>query len=59
MGCIALGLMLVAEFRLGLWIRGITIREYFVARDPVSGTVYFMTLGAFAGVPMFVGRPRL
>jgi hypothetical protein len=47
-GCIALGLMLVAEFTLGLWIRGTTIREYFEARDPVSGAVYFMTRGAFA-----------
>jgi len=58
MGCIALGLMLVAEFTLGLWIRGTTIRGYFAARDPVSGTVYFMTLGAFAVIPIFVGRLR-
>jgi hypothetical protein len=57
-GCIALGLMLVAEFTLGLWIRGTTIREYFAARDPISGTVYFMTLGAFAVIPIFAGRPR-
>ena len=58
MGCIALGLMLVAEFTLGLWIRGTTIRGYFAARDPVSGAVYFMTLGAFAVIPGFAGRPR-
>jgi hypothetical protein len=58
MGCIALGLMLAAEFTLGLWIRGMTIRGYFAARDPVSGTVYFMTLGAFAVIPIFVGRLR-
>jgi len=56
MGCIALGLMLVAEFTLGLWIRGITIREDFAARDPISGTVYFLTLGAFAVIPIFVGQ---
>ena len=58
MGCIALGLMLLAEFTLGLWIRGTTLREYFAARDPVSGTVYFVALGAFAVIPIFVGRPR-
>ena len=58
MGCIALGLMLVAEFTLGLWIRGTTIRGYFAARDPVSGAVYFMTLGAFAVIPIFAGRPH-
>ena len=57
MGCIALGLMLLAEFTLGLWIRGTTVREYFAARDPVSGTVYFVALGAFAVIPIFVGRP--
>ena len=55
-GGIALGLMLVAEFTLGLWIRGMTIREYFAAREPVSGTAYFMTLGAFAVIPIFVGQ---
>jgi hypothetical protein len=58
MGCIAFGLMLVAEFTLGLWIRGLTIREYFATRDPISGTAYFMTLGAFAVIPIFAGRPR-
>jgi len=58
MGCIALGLMLVAEFTLGLWMRGMTIREYFAARDPVSGTAYFLTLGAFAAIPIFAGRGR-
>ena len=58
LGCIALGLMLLVEFTLVLWIRGLTIRGYFETRDPVSGTVYFVTLGAFAVIPIFVGRPR-
>jgi hypothetical protein len=58
MGCIALGLMLLVEFTVVLWIRGMTIRGYFETRDPVSGTVYFVTLGAFAVVPVFVGRRR-
>lgn len=58
MGCVALGLMLVAEFTLGLWMRGMTIREYFAARDPVSGAAYFLTLGAFAVIPIFAGRGR-
>jgi hypothetical protein len=56
MGCIALGLMLTAEFTLGLWIRETTIRGYYAARDPISGTVHFMTLGAFAVIPIFVGQ---
>jgi hypothetical protein len=58
MGCIALALMLLVEFTFVLWIRGMTIRGYFESRDPVSGAIYFLALGAFAVVPIFVGRPR-
>ena len=58
LGCIALGLMLLVEFTVVLWIRGLTLRGYFETRDPVSGAVYFLTLGAFAVIPAFVGRPR-
>ena len=58
LGCIALGFMLAVEFTVVLWIRGMTIRGYFAARDPISGAVYFVTLGAFAVIPIFVGRPR-
>jgi hypothetical protein len=36
MGCIALGLVLIAEFTLVLWLRGLSISEYFASRDPVS-----------------------
>jgi hypothetical protein len=56
LGCIALGLMLLVEFTFVLWVRGLTIRGYFETRDPVSGAVYFLALGAFAVIPMFVGR---
>ncbi len=55
-GCVALALMLLVEFTFVLWIRGITIREYFATRDPISGSVYFLTLGAFAVIPVFVER---
>jgi hypothetical protein len=59
MGCIALSLMLLVEFSFVMWIRGLTLRGYFETRDPVSGTVYFLTLGAFAAIPMFVEKlPR-
>jgi hypothetical protein len=56
MGCVALGLLLVAEFILVLWLQGLSIREYLATRDPVSGTVYYLMLGVFAIVPLFVGR---
>ena len=55
-GCVALGLMLLVEFTFVLWIRGLTLREYFAARDPISGGVYFLTLAAFSVIPAFVGR---
>jgi len=57
-GCIALGLMLLVEFTVVLWIRGLTIRGYLETRDPVSEAVYFATLAAFAVIPIFVGRRR-
>ena len=56
MGCIALGLLLVAEFTLVLWLRGLSISEYLASRDPVSGTVYYVTLGVFAIMPLLVAR---
>jgi hypothetical protein len=54
MGCIALLLLLVAEFGFMLRLRGLTIREYFASRDPVSGTVYYVMLAVFAVMPLLV-----
>ncbi|MFI5092005.1 MAG: hypothetical protein ACHQIK_01050 [Candidatus Acidiferrales bacterium] len=56
MGGIALGLLLVAEFGLVLWLRGLSIKGYLATRDPVSGTVYYVMLGAFAVMPLLVAR---
>jgi hypothetical protein len=56
MGCIALALVLIAEFTLALWLRGLTIAEYVASRDPVSGTVYYVMLGMFAIMPLLVTR---
>jgi hypothetical protein len=56
MGGSALGLLLFAEFGLVVWLRGISMKEYFATRDPVSGTVYYVTLGLFAIMPLFVAR---
>src|SRR5690349_7647726 len=54
MGGIGLSLLLVAEFGLVPWLRGISIREYLATRDPVSGAVYYLLLGVFAIMPLFV-----
>jgi hypothetical protein len=55
-GLVALGLLLVAEFTVVLQVRGLTIREYIVSRDPVAGTVYIVMLGLFAIMPLLVAR---
>jgi hypothetical protein len=55
-GCAALGLMLVAEFMLVIWLRGLSISEYLARRDPVSGGVYYVLLGIFAVMPVLVAR---
>ena len=56
MGFVALGLLLLAEFGLVLWFRGLSIRDYLATRDPVSGTVYYVMLGVFAIMPLLVAR---
>ena len=47
-GFVALGLLLLAELAVVLWLRKLTIREYLANRDPVAGTVYIVMLGVFA-----------
>jgi hypothetical protein len=54
MGCIALVLMLL--FRLVLWLRGFSIRQYLASCDSVAGTVYYMVLVLFAVMPLLVAR---
>jgi len=56
MGCMALVLMLVAEFGFVLWIRGFSIRDYLSTRDPVSGAAYYLMLVVFAVMPLLVAR---
>ena len=56
MGGVALSLLLIAEFTLVLWLRGLSIRDYLAGRDPVAGTVYYVMLGVFAVMPLLVAR---
>ena len=56
MGCVALGLLLVAEFTLVLLLQGLSISDYLVSRDAASGTVYYLMLGVFASMPLLVER---
>jgi hypothetical protein len=55
MGCVALGLLLVAEFTLVPSVRRLSVKEYLGGRDPLSGTVYYLMLGLFALMPLLMG----
>jgi len=55
-GLVALGLLLVAETTGVLFLRGITMGQYFASRDPVAGTVYLVMLAVFAIMPLLVNR---
>jgi type IV secretory pathway TrbD component len=58
-GWLALGLMLLSEFTVVLWIRGLSLSTYFANRDPVSGGVYLASLVVFATCPWLVFRYQL
>jgi MFS family permease len=55
-GLVALGLLLLTEFTVVLWLRGLTIAKYLANRDPVAGTVYIVMLGVFGTMPLLVAR---
>lgn len=57
-GGVALALVLIAELILVLPLRGVSIREYLASLDPVSGTVYHLSLGALWMMPWLVGTDR-
>lgn len=54
MGGMALAMILALDFTVILWIRGMSFRQYVEAFDPVAGTAYFVMLGLFALMPLFV-----
>ncbi len=56
MGAIGLVLLLAAEFGFVLWLRGISLQQYFATRDPVAAAVYYLALVVFALAPAIVKR---
>ncbi len=56
MGVMAGALLLLAEFTLVLWLRGLTLEEYFATRDPVSGTAYYAAVLLLMLMPLLVNR---
>ena len=57
-GLVGLGLLLLSEFGFMLWLRNMTVAQYWASRDPVSGTGYLVLLGIFAIMPVCVARHR-
>lgn len=55
-GLAALVLLLTAEVVLGMMLRGLSVRDALLARDPVSGTAYYVSLALFALMPWYLGR---
>jgi hypothetical protein len=55
-GLVALGFLVAAELAVVFWVRGLTLAEYLASRDPVTGTVYLVSLGLFAVMPLPVAR---
>ena len=57
-GVVAFALLLLAELILGVTLGGLTpkevLKEVFLNHDPVSGTVYYLSLGAFALAPWYL-----
>jgi hypothetical protein len=55
-GLLALALLLAAELGAVLRLRGSTLSEYVASRDPVSGSVYVLSLLLFAVMPVLRAR---
>lgn len=55
-GLIALGLLLISESFLVSLVRGMSVSEYVVSRDPLTGSIYLIMLLVFASMPWWVNR---
>lgn len=55
-GFIALLFMLIADFGVGVFLRGMQPLEVITSRDAISGTVYYGMLLLFALMPWILGR---
>jgi hypothetical protein len=55
-GGVGLALLLATEFTAVLWLRGLTVSQYFASRDPVSGAAYAVALALFGLMPLLAAR---
>ena len=57
LGLLPMLLVLIADGAVGIGLRSQTVSEAFLDRDPVSGTVYYLTLLWFGLAPWWFSRP--
>jgi hypothetical protein len=57
-GVVALVLLLAAEVATGVALRGISVRDALLNPDPVSGSMYYLSLLLFAAFPAVRGARR-
>lgn len=55
-GCIATLLVLAADLAVGVGLRKLSVVEVFTDKDPIAGSVYYVLLIVFAGLPWLFGR---
>lgn len=55
-GIFAAILLLTVEFSVVLWIRGISLSEFFAERDPIAAAAYYIMVALFAVAPLIFAR---
>ncbi len=58
-GLAAFGLMLAAELAVGVGLRGMSLSDSLLNKDPVSGSAYYAALLVFAVLPWAIRRQGL
>jgi hypothetical protein len=53
-GTVAAIFLLLMEFSVILWVRGLTLSEFLAARDPVAATFYYIAVAIFAVMPAII-----
>jgi hypothetical protein len=57
-GLTALVFLLLSEFTSVLALRNMSLAEYFVSRDPVSGSAYALSLAVYLLMPFIIARKK-
>ena len=57
-GIVAAGLLVIVEFSVVLWIRGISFSEFLNSRDPIAATAYYFAVAIFALMPGIIATGK-